>query len=223
MKYLLLFFTGTLMMSFYSDNNYSTYDFIPLEYLYPEDSLKNGKTFVVKSEETGNLNLSDITLAQKSTNRQIIVRRYSNNSSGYDSTIFFNHKMTEIYSNMYSGNILVKAKIISDMILNDGSKLGTQRQVITYTYSEGQVTTDSKSTYLKDTILNWNSVQVACLVVASHIKISFQKPSDPEDKKDTFSYSVKTYYGKNLGTMRFTVIEPKGVHTFNLVKIVNKK
>ena len=193
--------------------------FLPLDYEYPPSLLSTPKTYVYKNEKTGAIRFKDIMLERTGNDITIHWKEYDNSPIG-DSATELNDKTHDHYMLMNSSAI--KAVVGEDSVYNDGSRLGERVQTIYFNLSdEISLFASYRSSFLKDTTINWKERLVPCLVVQSYQMQRLTNSLFP-DKPKELNGIIYYYFGKDVGLLMYRSESPEDQSTWQLIEIRNR-
>jgi hypothetical protein len=180
-------------------------NFIPKEFLYPEDSIGEGKTFVFYDSLHNRYTYADVTWIYSNNKKMKSLLRYSYNFK-LDSVLEFEGRIFEMYYQLsvYSPK-MYKADHFRYTIFNNKSKIGKLKSSVIFRSDTMSMKMFSKTAFLKDTSILWNGSYVPCLVTRTEGKFK-----DASGKYHTIKGTQKTtlynYYAKGIGRIKYTLI-----------------
>jgi hypothetical protein len=176
--------------------------FIPKSFEYPDDSIGEGKTFTFHDSVHNKNTYREFRSFVKGNDTVQSCFRY-NDTAVFDSAIMNHGQLIETYGQlsslipkMYKGEDLV------DVTINDGTKLGRNKQSWTYHNDTMTVAITTESKFMKDTSIQWNGQLLPCLVIQSNGKIAVSSKL-----YTSLNHTTKAiyygYYAKNTGLIKY--------------------
>jgi hypothetical protein len=178
--------------------------FIPKAFEYPDDSIGEGKTFIfhdsVHNKNTY-VELRSVVMGNDTVQSWL---RY-NDTTVTDSAIMNHGQLMEIYGHLSSLNPrMYKGEDVVDVTINDGTKLGKNKQSWTYHNDTLTVAITSESQFVKDTSIEWRGRLLPCLAIQFNGKMEVRSKL-----YRGLNYTAKAinydYYAKNIGLIKYTV------------------
>lgn len=193
--------------------------FIPTEYFFPESLIGSGKTFIFIDQSNGDSSFHDLYHYKKDNETYLIRTTYSMNGRS-DSLIYSNYKLLEIYSHFFSQTKATKASILSDTIIDDGSRLGKNILKLSYQSDSLEWSIRSESEFVKDTVFQWQGSSLPTIVIKTTY-FSTLKNKFNNHIQTNFELVFFTYEASKTGTVKIKI--PKTVSNkskdINLVRI----
>ncbi len=194
--------------------------FYPEEYIYPDSSLGNGKTFVYKDvEDTTNLNFKDIKIINEDGKAYVIIKRYNQTSTLDSEKYNIDKELIESY--IFVGGPLenkLKGAILQNEIVDDGSRLGKRIYNAEYKAYDDVITIKTEEYFIKDTVINWNGQNLGCIKIRSTTWFRLNNKNNPSVNTDNQRTS-EVYFAKGIGLIRSQGGLKNGSRIMELVKI----
>jgi hypothetical protein len=190
--------------------------FVPKEYLYPEDSLLNGKVFVMEGEQDSALSYFEKKVRITPSGR-VLTEKITAFGSTVDSTIYLNDQMVETYRSI-NDNQLSKGYVIHDTAIKDGSKFGEDfLETIFHVDSTDELIISSHLHFLKDTIIERNNRSWDCFEIGGVFGVKYNTQKDVHGKNLAAFNTL--YFAKGIGLMRYSTQESEVINSFHLKEI----
>ena len=191
-----------------------TSSFIPSEYMFPDEEIGNGKTFIYVDSSNSEEHSQDHYFGYNNGQKCRIVRAYSSTGTN-DSTIYINHKLVESYSRFFYRDELTRAAILQDTIVQNGKRLGKNILIVKFESESRLLTIRTQSEFLKDTIFNWKGRMLPTIAIQTTYNSTMHWKSEKE-VDTSFKIEIITYEAKRTGTVRIRVLTTKENRPKNL-------
>ena len=174
--------------------------FYPSEYLYPNDQLGNGKTYIYQVDEQKEYRYMDVFPVSQENDTLYVTKHY-NVTGTIDSAKFSsNWLMVDIY--LFPGGIPIRGTIDSDEVIDDGSQLGRHLSSTVFKDTDFIVTVSSEAVYLKDTVFEWKGKMLDCIETQETSIAEFESNLDSNYKK-IIKTTFTGYFAKGIGLVRY--------------------
>jgi hypothetical protein len=201
--------------------------FIPKAFEYPDDSIGQGKTFIYHDSVHNQDTYLELRSIVRGSDTVQSCFRY-NDTAVLDSQIINHGKLIETYralSSLYPR--MYKGEDIVDVTTDDGTKLGRNKNSMTYHNDTVTETISWEGQFIKDTSIIWKGQLLPCLVIQSNGKLEVRSK-----KYAPLNFTSKGllygYYAKNIGLIKYVLTFKDRKNNdhylpWNLTSIENRK
>jgi len=193
--------------------------FLPTEYLFPKEQIGKGKTFTYIDQTNGDSSFYDLFHHKKDNETYLIKTSYTRSNLS-DSLIYSNYKLLEIHSYFFSKTDITKGIILSDTIIDNGSRLGKNILIVSYQSDSLDWSIRSESEFAKDTVYQWQGSSLPAIVIKTTY-FNTLKSKFVENTESNFQFDFLTYEATKIGTVKIKILKTVDNKTkdINLVRI----
>jgi len=191
--------------------------FYPEEYLYPLNELGAGKTYVYKEVGGTQYSYMDIIPIQDSNQSVYVTQHYTSTEKIDSSTFSANWLLHDTYL-FLSDTSPTRGKILSDEVIDDGSRLGQHISNVEYLSDDFIFGTVTKSTYAKDSTAQWQDQLLDCIITQDTTWMDISSVTDSSYKSKAITIYIGIF-AKGIGLIRYTGGIPDKPQSFQLIAI----
>ena len=180
---------------------------VPVDYLFPQQQIGSGKKFIYRKANSSELSISLLrSLQEGDKNYRTVVNTEGDiqvDSSKYEA----NGELVELYAFYMSGDqSKTKASIEMDTVITNENKEKERRTRLVYDTDFNIYFINSQMVSAKDTSILWKGKPVTCKVINNKTE-TLMVPKSGVDSSRRYRYNSygSTYYGKDIGIMRYTL------------------
>jgi hypothetical protein len=194
-----------IILPFYLSCSYNIIEHFNLrDFEYPDDKIGMGKTLIFQNNQTNEKTYEDLKLTNVEGKKYRIEKNYANTGT-LDSTKRLNGKVVETYNFYLSWDKQVlKGLNIVDTIIGTGKENSLFINKKEFEDNKMSFYTSSETKFLKDTLFLWQNRQFQCIVTQTNAMLKIKSKIE---KSEIITYVVlqKTYYGKGIGILKYSV------------------